>query len=128
VLIGGDGTFRGGVELGRVWRGQIIGVPGTIDNDVAGTDFTIGFDTAVETALQAIDKIRDTADSHERVFLIEVMGRNSGFIALSVGIAAGAEEILTPERPYDVKQICERLCAGRARGKTSSILVVAEGK
>jgi 6-phosphofructokinase 1 len=128
VVIGGDGTFRGGVALGEAWPGRIIGVPGTIDNDVSGTDRTIGFDTAVETALQAIDKIRDTADSHERFFLVEVMGRNSGYIALTVGIAAGAEEILIPERPFDVKEICNRLCAGRARGKTSSILVVAEGK
>lgn len=128
VLIGGDGTFRGGVTLGRVWPGRIIGVPGTIDNDVSGTDFTIGYDTALETALQAIDKIRDTADSHERFFLVEVMGRHSGFIALHVGIAAGAEEILIPERAFNVKEICERLCAGRARGKTSSILVVAEGQ
>lgn len=127
ILIGGDGTFRGGEELGKVWRGQIIGLPGTIDNDVFGTDFTIGHDTALNTAMEAIDKIRDTADSHERFFLVEVMGRHSGFIALNVGIGAGAEEILIPERPFNVQEICGRLCAGRARGKTSSILVVAEG-
>jgi 6-phosphofructokinase 1 len=127
LLIGGDGTFRGGAELAEDWQGSIIGIPGTIDNDVWGTDFTTGFDTAVNTALEAIDKVRDTADSHERFFLVEVMGRHSGFIALQVGISAGAEEILIPERPFSVKDVCQRLCAGKARGKTSSILVVAEG-
>ena len=127
ILIGGDGTFRGGEELGKVWRRQIIGLPGTIDNDVFGTDFTIGYDTALNTAMDAIDKIRDTADSHEHFFLVEVMGRHSGFIALGVGIGTGAEEILVPENPFDVHAICQRLCAGRARGKTSSILIVAEG-
>lgn len=127
ILIGGDGTFRGGAELGAAWSGQIIGIPGTIDNDVFGCDFTIGFDSALNTAMDAIDKIRDTADSHERFFLVEVMGRRNGFIALGVGIATGAEEILLPERPFDLADICQRLCAGRARGKTSSILVVAEG-
>ena len=127
ILIGGDGTFRGGVELASVWHGQIIGLPGTIDNDLWGTDYTIGFDTAVNTALEAIDKVRDTAESHERFFLIEVMGRCSGFIALEVGIAAGAEEILVPEKAFQVKDVCRRLCEGKARGKTSSIIVVAEG-
>lgn len=127
ILIGGDGTFRGGEELGRIWSGRIIGVPGTIDNDVFGTDFTIGYDTALNTAMEAIDKIRDTADSHERFFIVEVMGRHNGFIGLGVGIGTGAEEILVPERPFDVRAICQRLCAGRTRGKTSSILVVAEG-
>jgi 6-phosphofructokinase 1 len=127
VLIGGDGTFRGGEELGRVWPGQLIGVPATIDNDVNGTECTIGYDTAVNTAIEAIDKIRDTAESHERSFLVEVMGRHAGYIALGVGIGAGAEEILLPERPYEARKIYERLCAAWARGKTSSILVVAEG-
>ncbi len=127
VLIGGDGTFRGAIDLGKVWSGQIIGLPGTIDNDLAGTDFTIGFDTAVNTAVDAIDKIRDTAAAHERFFLVEVMGRHCGQIALAVGIAGGAEEILIPERPEAVSEVCERLCAGRSIGKTSSIIVVAEG-
>lgn len=127
VLIGGDGTFRGAMDLGEVWEGKVVGVPGTIDNDLVGTDFTLGFDTAVNTAVQAIDKVRDTADAHERFFLIEVMGRHSGHIALAVGFATGAEEILIPEKPVNIRAICQRLCAGRRRGKTSSIIVVAEG-
>lgn len=127
VLIGGDGTFRGAMDLAKVWRGQLIGIPGTIDNDLAGTDFTLGFDTAVNTAVEAIDKIRDTADAHERFFLVEVMGRHSGQLALAVGVAGGVEEILIPERPTNIRAVCERLCAGRHRGKTSSIIVVAEG-
>ena len=127
VLIGGDGTFRGAMDLAKVWKGQLVGIPGTIDNDLAGTDFTLGFDTAVNTAVEAIDKVRDTADAHERFFLVEVMGRHSGQLALAVGIAGGAEEILIPEEPVDIKAVCERLCAGRHRGKTSSIIVVAEG-
>jgi 6-phosphofructokinase 1 len=119
VLIGGDGTFRGAIDLAKIWKGQLIGIPGTIDNDLYGTDFTIGFDTAVNTAVEAIDKVRDTADSHERFFLIEVMGRHSGHIAVAVGFATGAEEILIPEERVDIR--------GRRRGKTSSIIVVAEG-
>lgn len=127
VLIGGDGTFRGAIDLAKIWKGQLIGIPGTIDNDLYGTDFTLGFDTAVNTAVEAIDKVRDTADSHERFFLIEVMGRHSGHIAVAVGFATGAEEILIPEERVDMRAMCERLCAGRRRGKTSSIIVVAEG-
>jgi 6-phosphofructokinase 1 len=127
ALIGGDGTFRGALDLEKAWDGQIIGIPGTIDNDLAGTDHTIGFDTAVNTAVEAIDKIRDTATAHERCFLVEVMGRHCGQIALEVGIAGGAEEILVPEKPLDVRRVCERLRAGRSLGKTSSIIVVAEG-
>lgn len=127
VLIGGDGTFRGAMDLASVWKGHLIGIPGTIDNDLFGTDFTLGFDTAVNTAVEAIDKVRDTADAHERFFLVEVMGRHSGQLALAVGIAGGAEEILIPERPANIQAVCERLCAGRHRGKTSSIIVVAEG-
>jgi 6-phosphofructokinase 1 len=127
VLIGGDGTFRGAMDLAKVWKGQLVGIPGTIDNDLSGTDFTLGFDTAVNTAVEAIDKVRDTADAHERFFLVEVMGRHSGQLALAVGMAGGAEEILMPEKPPDIKAVCERLCAGRQRGKTSSIIVVAEG-
>lgn len=127
VLIGGDGTFHGALDLEKQWTGQIIGIPGTIDNDLAGTDFTIGFDTAVNTAVEAIDKIRDTAAAHERFFLVEVMGRHCGQIAMEVGMAGGAEEVLIPEKQEDLPAIGERLCAGRCIGKTSSIIVVAEG-
>lgn len=127
VLVGGDGTFHGGVALGEIWKGSIIGLPGTIDNDVWGTDFTIGYDTAINTALDAIDKIRDTAEAHERVFLVEVMGRLAGFIALEACIAGGAEEVLVPEYPSHLQDICDRLIDARKRGKTSSIIVVAEG-
>jgi len=104
-----------------------VGVPGTIDNDLYGTDYTIGFDTAVNTALEAIDRIRDTAASHERVFFIEVMGRHAGFIALDVGLAGGAEVIAVPEEPVDPKAVAEVLEASQRRGKKSSIVVVAEG-
>lgn len=127
LAIGGDGTFHGCVELGKVWSGGILGLPGTIDNDLWGTDYTIGFDTAVNTALEYIDKIRDTAESHERFFLVEVMGRHAGFIALEVGITGGAEEILVPEATTDLQAVCDRLCAGKAQGKTSSLIIVAEG-
>ena len=127
VAIGGDGTLRGCMDLSRYWRGQILGLPGTIDNDLWGTDVTIGFDTAVNTALNAIEKIRDTADSHERFFLVEVMGRHSGAIALEVAITCGAEEFLIPEIPFDLPAVRERLVAGKALGKTGSMLVVAEG-
>ena len=127
IVIGGDGTYRGAYNLSKIWTGKIIGIPGTIDNDLYGTDYTIGYDTAVNTALDAIDKIRDTADSHERYFLVEVMGRHSGFIALDTGIAGGAEEILIPETKTQIKEVCERLCAGKKRGKSSSIIIVAEG-
>jgi len=128
ILIGGDGTFRGGIELGKIWDGRIVGVPGTIDNDLYGTDYTIGFDTALNTALESIDKIRDTAEAHERVFIIEVMGRQSGFIALHTGIAGGAEEILLPETPTDLATVARDILADQAKGKRSSILVVAEGE
>jgi 6-phosphofructokinase 1 len=127
VPIGGDGTFRGAVALARCWDGRIIGCPGTIDNDLSGTDYTIGFDTAVNTAVEAIDKIRDTADATERMFLIEVMGRHSGYIALDSALAAGAEEALMPETPTDVDALVKRLVAGKERGKTSSMVIVAEG-
>lgn len=126
--IGGDGTFRGLLELKKYWPGQIIGIPGTIDNDIYGTDYTIGFDTAIDTAVQAIDKIRDTAESHDRVFLVEVMGRKSGFIALEVGLGCGAEEILIPENlPVDFGGVANRISDARARGKKSIIVIVAEG-
>lgn len=127
VIIGGDGSMRGGVELSRVSAVRIMGVPATIDNDIPGTDYAIGFDTAVNTALEAIDKVRDTAYSHERVFVIEVMGRHKGFIALEVGLAGGAEAILIPEVPYDLADLLDQLHQGYQRGKHSSIIVVAEG-
>jgi len=127
VAIGGDGTFRGAHELARIWDGNVVGVPATIDNDVAGSDETIGFDTALNTALDAIDKIRDTASAHERIFLVEVMGRHSGFIALAVGTGGGAEEVFVPEVESDLDACCRRLVAANRRGKAMSILVVAEG-
>ncbi len=128
ICIGGDGSFRGAQALWTEHQIPVIGIAGTIDNDVFGTDDTIGFDTAVNTALQAIDKIRDTADSHDRIFIVEVMGRNSGFIASHVGLAGGAEEILTPDNLMGVDKIVENLKNSRARGKTSSILITAEGQ
>ncbi len=127
IVIGGDGSLRGAHKLSQTWNGKIIGVPGTIDNDLYGTDFTIGFDTAVNTALEAIDKIRDTAEAQERYFLIEVMGRHAGYIALEAGIAGGAEEVLVPEISTNLPEIHNRLMKGKQRGKSSSILVVAEG-
>lgn len=127
VAIGGDGTFRGLHAIEREHGVKCIGAPGTIDNDIYGTDFTIGFDTAVNTALESIDKIRDTAASHDRIFFIEVMGRNCGALALVVGVSGGAEEILIPEVRVDIARLCELLRAGRERGKTSFIIVVAEG-
>ncbi len=127
VLIGGDGTYRGGIALSRRWRIPCIGVPGTIDNDIAGTEVTIGADTAVNTALEAIDKIRDTATSMERIFVVEVMGRDSGFIALQVALAGGAEDVLIPEQPFDLPAMCREIAAGNARGKVSWIVIVAEG-
>lgn len=128
VCIGGDGTMQGAQLLYKEHGVRVVGVPGTIDNDIAGTDSTIGFDTAVNTALEAIDRIRDTAASHNRLFIVEVMGRDSGFIATSVGLAGGAEEIFIPENPTSVDQAIERIQRGMARGKTSSILVAAEGQ
>lgn len=126
IVIGGDGSFRGALALSR---GGItaVGVPGTIDNDIPCTDYTIGFDTAVATACDAIDKIRDTATSHQRTFIIELMGRHSGAIALAAGLAAGAESIIIPEHPYNLDEICQRLEKGRQRGKLHSIILVAEG-
>ncbi len=128
VCIGGDGSFRGAQALWAEHQIPVVGIAGTIDNDVYGTDDTIGFDTAVNTALQAIDKIRDTADSHDRIFIVEVMGRNSGWIASQVGLAGGAEEILTADNILPVDKIVENLKNSRARGKTSSIIITAEGQ
>ncbi|MEM3179703.1 MAG: 6-phosphofructokinase [Candidatus Bathyarchaeia archaeon] len=127
VTIGGDGTFKGASRLYRVSGIPIIGIPATIDNDVAGTDTTIGFDTAVNVAVNAIDKIRDTATSHERTFVIEVMGRRRGFIALEVGLAGGAEVVLIPEIKVDLDRVCDIIMEDRREGKVSSIVVMAEG-
>jgi len=127
VAVGGDGTFRGARIFNREYGLPVAGVPSTIDNDIPGTDRTIGFDTAVNTAVEAINKIRDTATSHERTFIVQVMGKNNGFIALEAGLAGGAESILIPECPFDYNDICERLLKGYRRGKLHSIIVVAEG-
>lgn len=127
VVIGGDGSYTGAEEFYREMRFPVICIPGTIDNDIAGTEYTIGYDTAVNVAVEAIDKIRDTATSHGRLFVVEVMGRHAGYIALEVGIAAGAEEIIMPEVPADLDAIVDTIESGRARGKRSSIIVVAEG-
>lgn len=126
VVIGGDGSYRGAKALTEQGY-PCVGVPGTIDNDIPGTEFTIGFDTAVNTVIDAIDKIRDTASSHERTFIIEVMGRNAGDIALWAGLAGGAETILIPEAKDDIKDIAQRLKKGEERGKKHSIIIVAEG-
>jgi 6-phosphofructokinase 1 len=128
VVIGGDGSYRGAADLSNEHSDiRTIGLPGTIDNDIGGTDYTIGYDTAVNTAVEAIDKIRDTADSHDRVFVVEVMGRLKGFIALAVGISGGAEYVVIPTHKYDPLPIAKRIKDGYARGKKSCILVVAEG-
>ena len=127
VTIGGDGTFRGAIELYKASGIPMVGIPATIDNDVAGTETTIGFDTAVNTALSAIDKIRDTATSHERIFVVEVMGRTRGFLALEVGLAGGAEIILVPEIKLNIEEMCEKLQRDRKEGKISEIIVMAEG-
>ena len=127
IVIGGDGSFHGLHQFIKEFNIQGIGVPGTIDNDLYGTDYTIGFDTAVNTAIDAIDKLRDTATSHSRLFIVEVMGRHAGYIAMYSGIGGGAESILIPETVTDIKAICEELKAGHKRGKKSSIIVVAEG-
>ncbi len=127
VVIGGDGTFRGAEYFGESFNFPIVGIPGTIDNDIRGTDFTIGYDTALNTVVEAIDKIRDTANSHNRLFLVEVMGRDAGDIALNAGIGAGAEEILIPEENLGKDRLLESLQRSRKSGKTSSIIVVAEG-
>jgi len=127
VPIGGDGTFRGAVALAQRWNGRIVGCPGTIDNDLIGSDYTIGFTTAVETAVEAVDKIRDTAESHERMFLIEVMGRHSGYIALFTALASGAEAVCVPETPTDIDAIVRHLRVLKDRGKRSIMMIVAEG-
>ncbi|WP_460639516.1 6-phosphofructokinase [Larkinella harenae] len=128
VVIGGNGTFQGALNFYDEFNFPVMGVPGTIDNDLFGTDYTIGYDTAVNTALEAIDKIRDTADSHDRVFLIEVMGRDSGYIAVQSGIAGGAEMVLVPEVLLSTAEVIDALKQGWKRSKSSSILIVAEGE
>ncbi|REE80019.1 6-phosphofructokinase [Lutibacter oceani] len=127
VIIGGDGTFTGGLKFIQEYNFPIIGIPGTIDNDIYGTDRTIGYDTALNTVVEVIDKIRDTASSHNRLFFIEVMGRDAGFIALNTGIGAGAEEILIPEKDLGLDRLVESLKTSKEKGKTSSIVVVSEG-
>jgi len=126
ITIGGDGTYRGALDMTNEGE-SVIGVPGTIDNDIPGTQYTIGFDTAVNTVLDAMNKIRDTASSHERIFIIEVMGRSCGRIALQSGLAGGAEAILIPEIQPDINRIAESLGNSMRKGKKFSILIVAEG-
>jgi len=127
IVIGGDGSFKGAKTFSEEFDFPIIGIPGTIDNDLFGTDYTIGYDTALNTVVQAVDKIRDTASSHDRLFFVEVMGRDAGFIALRSGIAAGAEEILIPERRTDFRKLKNYLQEEYRVKKSSSIVLVAEG-
>ncbi|HZK25131.1 MAG TPA: 6-phosphofructokinase [Oscillospiraceae bacterium] len=126
IVIGGDGSLRGAAELEKLGV-STVGIPGTIDNDIACTDYTIGFDTAVSTVTEAINKVRDTATSHERIYVIEVMGRSAGYIALAAGLSGGAESILVPEIPFALNEVAERLQRGVKRGKLHSIILVAEG-
>lgn len=127
IVIGGDGTFKGARHFVEEHNFPVVGIPGTIDNDLFGTDMTIGYDTALNTVVQAVDKIRDTAASHERIFFIEVMGRDAGFIALRAGIASGAEAVLVPETPTDLKALHAQITEYMSQKKTSSIIFVAEG-
>jgi 6-phosphofructokinase 1 len=126
VVIGGDGTFTGAVELSKMCNIPIVGCPGTIDNDLVGTDFTIGYDTAINTVVDAVDKLRDTAESHDRLFFVEVMGRDAGLIALRAGIAAGAESILMPETKTNLDDLVTRL-KNKRKSKNSKIIIIAEG-
>jgi 6-phosphofructokinase 1 len=127
VIIGGDGSFRGAVKFTQEYDIPCVGIAGTIDKDINGTDFTIGFDTAVNTAVEAIDKIRDTMDAHDRIFIIEVMGRDAGYIALHSGIATGAENILIPEKKTNIDDVVESLLEKEKRKKLVNLIVVAEG-
>ncbi len=128
IVIGGDGTFTGAREFAQEYNMPVIGVPGTIDNDLWGTDSTIGYDTALNTIIEAVDKIRDTASSHERLFFIEVMGRDAGFLALNSALASGAEAVIIPERETDEDQLEELIKNGFRKSKNSSIVIVAESK
>jgi 6-phosphofructokinase 1 len=127
VVIGGDGTFTGGLLFNTEFNFPVMGIPGTIDNDIFGTSHTLGYDTALNTVVEVIDKIRDTASSHNRLFFVEVMGRDAGHIALNAGIGAGAEEILIPEEDLGLERLLESLKKSKASGKSSSIVVIAEG-
>lgn len=127
VIIGGDGSFTGGMIFNKEFNFPVIGIPGTIDNDIFGTDYTVGYDTALNNVVEVIDKIRDTASSHDRLFFVEVMGRDSGFIALYSGLGAGVEEILIPEEDMGLDRLLNSLEHSRRSGKTSSIVIVAEG-
>jgi 6-phosphofructokinase 1 len=127
VVVGGDGTFTGALIFNTEFNFPVIGIPGTIDNDIFGTTHTLGYDTALNTVVEVIDKIRDTANSHNRLFFVEVMGRDAGHIALNAGIGAGAEEILIPEENLGLDRLLESLNKSKASGKSSSIVVVAEG-
>ena len=131
IVIGGDGSFRGAAELGKEWDGQILGIPGTIDNDISGTDATIGYFTAIDTAMSSIDKVRDTADAFERIFLIEVMGRNAGFLALNAALSSAADYVVVPEffdsADKEIEKLVAQIKAQRAlKGPVSFIVVVAE--
>jgi 6-phosphofructokinase 1 len=127
VVIGGDGSLRGAHCIDTEWDVPTVGVPATIDNDIEGTDYSVGFDTALNIAVDCVDKIRDTATSHGRIFCIEVMGRRSGMLAITTGLCCGAEEVLIPEHDFDIKEICSRIDAGYNRGKKHAIIIVAEG-
>jgi len=126
IVIGGDGSFKGAHVLGKEMNIPFIGIPGTIDNDIFGTDHTIGYDTALNTVIEAVDKIRDTASSHHRVFFVEVMGRNAGFIALNSAIASGAESVLIPEEVTDIEKLADQI-KNQNKGRRSTIIIVAEG-
>lgn len=126
VVIGGDGSFRGAADLSAAGI-NCIGIPGTIDNDIKCTEYTIGYDTAMNTAMEMVDKLTDTASSHDRCSIVEVMGRNAGYLAVNVGCAVGAEAVITPELPYDINSICKKLLDAKNRGKTHFVIVVAEG-
>ncbi len=127
IVIGGDGSFRGAKDLYEMCGINVIGIPGTIDNDLAYTDYTLGFDTAVNTCLSAVGNVRDTMTSHDRVLMLEVMGRSCGDIALYTAVAGGAEYVLVPERPFSVDEIAESINASAKRGKTSNLIIIAEG-
>jgi len=128
VVIGGDGSYKGALILHKNYGIPVVGVPGSIDNDITGTDFCIGSDTALNTALDCIDKIRDTATSLERIFVVEVMGKTVGYIAMNVAISGGAEEVIVPEMDFDIDKMCQEIKKGHEAGKQSWIIVVAEGK